>query len=364
MSLKFKLEPTMEFNEAVNDIIDSKDPRKFKDIINEFGQFIPKEIILDGRELMLLQKKVLKKMLANILQIFKLFGGKQFGPNNFNEEDWIESLNDFKYWNCIKFKGLINIFQALSEELRKKVLLLVGKKILFTSIEDNPRLIIHCIQKKFRGRECKLKIRRVMTNFDFNRSDLNVKLKILKNEFNATNDKTIVKPLDLEYDSSILCFGIPVLRKLDDSSNSLVIGHHFFNDKENRKIGTYLFSYCLEKNHYVNLPNFTFYTLVISCYPNSGNYGISTFRHTNKIGKFLNLIKFNSFKSSPKFISLYSTGENECSPIFFKQKDSKINIKYINVDYNQDDCICKNKRFMKLAENNLKYAFLDPRNPN
>ncbi|GBB98425.1 hypothetical protein RclHR1_03220018 [Rhizophagus clarus] len=142
MSLKFKLEPTMEFNEAVNDIIDSKDPRKFKDIINEFGQFIPKEIILDGRELMLLQKKVLKKMLANILQIFKLFGGKQFGPNNFNEEDWIESLNDFKYWNCIKFKGLINIFQALSEELRKKVLLLVGKKILFTSIEDSASIRI------------------------------------------------------------------------------------------------------------------------------------------------------------------------------------------------------------------------------
>ncbi|GBB98086.1 hypothetical protein RclHR1_31300001, partial [Rhizophagus clarus] len=164
------------------------------------------------------------------------------------------------------------------------------------------------------------------------------------------------KPLELEYDSSILCFGIPVLSKLDDSNNSLVIGHHFFNDKENRKIGSYLFSYCLEKNNYVNLPNFTFYTLVISNHPNSGNYGIPTFKHTNKIGKLFNLIKFNSLKSNPKFISLYSTGENECSPIFFKQKATEIKIKYINVNCNQD---CKG-----FTENNLKYAFLDPRNLN
>ncbi|GES95464.1 hypothetical protein GLOIN_2v1789541 [Rhizophagus clarus] len=100
---------------------------------------------------------------------------------------------------------------------------------------EDPKLIIHCIQKKFRKCECELKISWMIVgydiNFDFNRSDLNVKLKILKNEFNATNDKTIVKPLELEYDQynpSALCFGIPVLSKLDDSNNSLVIGHHFF----------------------------------------------------------------------------------------------------------------------------------------
>ncbi|RIA86848.1 hypothetical protein C1645_828626 [Glomus cerebriforme] len=49
VSLKFKLEPTMEFIEAVNDIIKSKDPRKFKEITIKFGQFISKEVILGGR---------------------------------------------------------------------------------------------------------------------------------------------------------------------------------------------------------------------------------------------------------------------------------------------------------------------------
>jgi hypothetical protein len=186
-------------------------------------------------------------------------------------------------------------------------------------------------------------------------------VRILKNDFKATNHQDITEPLDLENNPSVLCFGIPVLSKLDSSNNSLVIGYHFFNDKKkNQKIGTYIFSYCLEKNHCVNLPNFTFYTLIISNYPNSDNYGISTFQHTSKIRK---LFSFNFLKSSPKFFSLYTAGNNY-SPIFLKQKTNcKIKIKYVNVYCNQNDCICKSRRFRKL-ENNLKYAFLDPKNPN
>ncbi|PKY55869.1 hypothetical protein RhiirA4_475670 [Rhizophagus irregularis] len=211
--------------------------------------------------------------------------------------------------------------------------------------DEDPKLIIHCIQKKFRKRECKLKIMWMIVgydiNFDFNHSDLNVKLKILKNEFNVSNQQAITKQLGLEYyDSSILCFGIPVLSKLDRSNNSLVIGHHFFNDRENKEIETYIFSYCsycLRKNHYVNLPNFTFYTLIVSNYPNSDNYGISPFQHI-----------------------IYILQKNKYGPIFLKQKTSEIKIKYINVNGDQDDCICKCKKL----EDNLKYAFLDPKNPN
>ncbi|PKB97161.1 hypothetical protein RhiirA5_433623, partial [Rhizophagus irregularis] len=44
-------------------------------------------------------------------------------------------LNDFKYWSCIKFKDPVNVFQTLSEDLHKQVLLLVGKKILYTNTE-------------------------------------------------------------------------------------------------------------------------------------------------------------------------------------------------------------------------------------
>jgi hypothetical protein len=131
----------------------------------------------------------------------------------------------------------------LSEELRKQILSIIGKKILYTNVEDytyflfepgmyhtfklnipeniieilqhkdadcsifatvidknekdifncqilwppneDPKLIIHCIQKKFRKRECKLKVKWMIVgydvNFDFNYSDHhNVKLKILK----------------------------------------------------------------------------------------------------------------------------------------------------------------------------------------
>ncbi|PKY51788.1 hypothetical protein RhiirA4_469023 [Rhizophagus irregularis] len=451
MSLKFKLEPTKEFIEAVKDVIDSEEPRKFKDIINDFGQFIPKEVILGGRAYFIAREnseensgeyvkntdcqasnikieknssKTLNKSNSSKYQSFKLFGGKEVCSNNFNEPDWIESLRDFRNWSCIKFKDPVNIFQLLPKNLRRQILLLIGKKILYTNTEDctyylfepgmhhtfklnipenilkiihhkdadcnifatvidkkekdifncqvvwspneDPKLIIHCIQKKFRKRECKLKIRWMIIgydiNFDFNHSDLNVKLKILKNDFNSSDHQTIIKPLDLTYDSSALYFGIPILDKLDSSNNSLIIGHHFFND-ENEIIGSFIFSYCLKKNHFVNLPNFTFYTLIISNYSNSGNYGISPLQHTSKMRKLLNFIKSsNSLKPNPKFISLHST-KNKYRPILLKQKASEIKIKYINVNCDQNDCICKSKRFKKF-EDNLKYAFLDPRDSN
>ncbi|CAB4380549.1 unnamed protein product [Rhizophagus irregularis] len=104
-SLKFKLEPTTEFIEAVKDVIDSKDPRKFKDFINDFDQFISKEVILGGRAYFIanenskentsdhttniggqaLNSKIeakssnsLNKNNSSKYKSFKLFGGKQF----------------------------------------------------------------------------------------------------------------------------------------------------------------------------------------------------------------------------------------------------------------------------------------------
>ncbi|UZO11343.1 uncharacterized protein OCT59_002914 [Rhizophagus irregularis] len=276
MSLKFKLKPTIEFIEAVRNVINSNDPRKFKDVISEFGQFISKEIILGIQSLnMKCEKKYSKSSNTNYsskFKSFKLFGGKEACSNNFNETDWVESLKDFKYWSCINFKEPVNIFQLLPEDLRKQILSLTGKKILFTSVEDysykllesgsqlinipekfleilqckdsdcnifatvvdknekdifncqvvwppneDPKLLIHCIQKKFRKHECKLNIRWMIIgydiNFNFNNSEFNFKLKVLRNIFNASNHQTIVIPLELEYNPSVLCFGIPVLRE-------------------------------------------------------------------------------------------------------------------------------------------------------
>ncbi|CAB4481465.1 unnamed protein product [Rhizophagus irregularis] len=403
MSLKFKLEPTIEFIEAVKDVIDSKDPRMFKNIIKYFGQFIPKEVILGGRVYFIAREnseenvgEYATKMNGQASNIgIEKRSSKSLNKNNSSKYHNLRkqilslvgkrilftSIEDYSYKLPESGSQLINISENILEILQNKdadcniFATIIDKKekdvfscqIIWSPNED-PNLIIHCIQKKFRKCECKLKIKWMVVGydikFDFNHSDFNVKLKVLKNEFNISNQQAVIKQLNLEYDSSVLCFGIPVLSKLNSLKNSLVIGHHFINDRENRKVGTYIFSYCLEKNHYVNLPKFTFYTLIISNYPNTNNYGMTTFQQTSKIRKLLNFIKVNS-KLTSKFISLYSI-ENDYEPIFLKQKTSEIEVKHINVNSlncDQNDCICKSKG-IKGSENNLKYAFLDPKDSN
>ncbi|PKC09961.1 hypothetical protein RhiirA5_414962 [Rhizophagus irregularis] len=403
MSLKFKLEPTIEFIEAVKDVIDPKDPRMFKNIIKYFGQFIPKEVILGGRVYFIAREnseenvgEYATKMNGQASNIgIEKRSSKSLNKNNSSKYHNLRkqilslvgkrilftSIEDYSYKLPESGSQLINISENILEILQNKdadcniFATIIDKKekdvfscqIIWSPNED-PNLIIHCIQKKFRKCECKLKIKWMVVGydikFDFNHSDFNVKLKVLKNEFNISNQQAVIKQLNLEYDSSVLCFGIPVLSKLNSLKNSLVIGHHFINDRENRKVGTYIFSYCLEKNHYVNLPKFTFYTLIISNYPNTNNYGMTTFQQTSKIRKLLNFIKVNS-KLTSKFISLYSI-ENDYEPIFLKQKTSEIEVKHINVNSlncDQNDCICKSKG-IKGSENNLKYAFLDPKDSN
>src|SRR5207244_3284281 len=94
-------------------------------------------------------------------------------------------------------------------------------------LNEDPSVIIHCIQKEFKKRECKLKIRLMIIGYDIN-LDLNRPImNVQKHEFNASGCQSFKLDLD---DSTALCFGIPVLRKLDSSNNSLVIGHHFFRD--------------------------------------------------------------------------------------------------------------------------------------
>ncbi|PKY51613.1 hypothetical protein RhiirA4_468755 [Rhizophagus irregularis] len=332
ISLKFKLKSDPKFIEKVKDAIKSKNPRNFKKINEEFGHFIPQEVVLGGKAYFKksnISKKCSEEIstkyvisASNNIEIentsenlsknnnnskqecFKLIGRPQFNLNNFNEKTWVESLRDFRNWSCTKFKDPVSIFQPLPEDLRKQILLLVGKKILHMSTEDytyylvepgmrqafelkipvnileilqnkdsdcsifatvidkkekdifncqvfwpsneDPKLIIHCIQKKFKKRKCKLKIKWMIVgydiNFNFNHSDFNIKLKVLKYDFNASSHQAITRSLKLEYNPSVFCFGIPVLSKLDFSNNSLIIGHHFFND-ENRKIGSYIFAY-------------------------------------------------------------------------------------------------------------------------
>ncbi|GES95312.1 hypothetical protein GLOIN_2v1594955 [Rhizophagus clarus] len=420
VSLKFRTEPDPEFVKAVEDAIESKDLRRLKKITEEFGNFIPKEEVILGARAYFVDVNTgdSSKNYARYTNL-KLFGGKKFISKDFNESEWVSSLNEFRNWDCIKIKNPISIFYLLPEYLRRKILSLVGRKILYLSAESyeykliklgshnilelknipkdileilrdkvadcsifatvvdknivnddifncqvlwppnqDPKLIIHCIQKKFRECKCKLKVMLMIIgydiNFDFGRSDFNIQFKVERHDYNASNNQT--QKYLLESDSSI-CFGIPVLRKFDDSNSSLVIGHNFYNTRndENERTGLYTFSYCLKKNHFVYLPNFTFYTFTILNY-SSNHSGMSSLKHS----KFVRNIMTKRDSLRPKFISLYSTKENNCGPIFLKQKTSELNgvqIKYPKiVNCRDNNCICKKK----ILKDEFKYAYFDP----
>jgi hypothetical protein len=469
ISLEFSeyLEPTEEFKKEVEEAIKSKNPKRFKKITEKFGQFIPTKVILGGRAFVEGSKnsKEYSKEYANKTamslsagtsnnkaenstlyskintnssehEVFKVLGGESNYAKKFEEFDgeaWAQSLNDFRYWDCIKYKNPISIFQLLPNNLRKEIYLSVGKKILYLKTEvfdynssktggkfelrnipqniskifqdkeaecnifatvvdteetkrdtfswkilypsnenEHPRIIIHCIQET-QKRNYKLKVNWMIVgydiNFNFILSDFNIQLKVLEDYFEASTNKPSIdnkKILDFEHDEEILCFGIPVLRKFDFSNSSLIIGHHFYKVQEKNKIGRYTFSYCLNNNRHVVLPNFTFYTLIISNFPTSKAYGILPFERANKAEKLfrymfnkhslLKVTESNSSKSkfkslTPKYISLFSTGEDNCGPILLKQKFNEIKIKCIK-SREKEDCICK--------KNGLKCILFDP----
>ncbi len=150
------------------------------------------------------------------------------------------------------------------------------------------------------------------------------------------------------------------MTKLDSSNNSLVIGHHFFNAQEDDKIGACTFSYCLKNNNYVNLPNFTFYTLIILNYHVYNAHDMVPFDYSKLKKRPFIEINNNVTGSclNPKFISLYSTQKTNYGPIFLKQKSKKIKTKSIICE-DKTCFICKNKT-LEVSINNIKCVFFDP----
>lgn len=197
-----------------------------------------------------------------------------------------------------------------------------------------PSLIIHCVQKRFKPRQCKLKIGWMVIGYctDISSALLysDIQLKVLKTDFTHNQEMTKDVLLDFEYNSYItktpLCLGMPMLTKLDSSNYSLVIGHYFFNAQEENKTRVRTFSYCLKDDHCVNLPDFTFYTLSISNYSVNNSSDLISFYYPHLKKPY---IKVNDNTTTPKFISLYSTQKTKYGPIFFKQKTKLIKIKSI-----------------------------------
>ncbi|PKY49229.1 hypothetical protein RhiirA4_465110 [Rhizophagus irregularis] len=153
VSLKFSrsnlknLKLTSEFKNDLIDAIQSKDPKKFEKITQEYDN----SNSASGKigfgssnanvEVNFNNLKGTSKF-YNFNHI-KLLGGKHPDNENFDEKAWIESLKDYQNWDCIEFKNPISIFQLLSDDLpgdlqdlRKRTYKSIGKRILYTINED------------------------------------------------------------------------------------------------------------------------------------------------------------------------------------------------------------------------------------
>ncbi|CAB4415373.1 unnamed protein product [Rhizophagus irregularis] len=402
LKLNFEhLEPTQEFIKVVEKALSSKDPaEQFKQIVKDFGQFIPTEVILGGRvhfddfakSVKLSTEKsgeMSGKLSIEDLKIkmgsykyTKIIGGEQ--PDDIKNLDignWVGSLNNCRYWDCIEFRNPISIFQFLPKDSHERIIKSFGLKIHYSTIETCdlvleeyrkpinfklefptdikkiiknkdvnckifatvtditkskndfftcqvlcpsdgrlPSLIIHRVQnpfKIFKKRECKLHIGWMVIGYyrDFY-FDFSTRLKIQKNDFNAPDTDNLI-----EYDSKVpICLGTPVLSEYP-KNESLIIGYYYYVQEEMNKIKACTFAYCLEDRQLVNLPNFTFYTLIITNYHNHGTCDLITLRKKG----------YSNFNTeSPKFVSIYSAEQTDC--VFLKQRNGQIKIKKIGND--------------------------------
>ncbi|RIA88015.1 hypothetical protein C1645_827018 [Glomus cerebriforme] len=154
-SLKFNKENLVLTDDFKNDVINaiqSGDNRKFREITEEYGQFISTEVILGGRiyfrdDTISLANKVdeskegsvninvgshvklgsnssdsKKKSSFYSFDHMRLIGGAHPRGEGFDEKTWIESLKDYQNWRCIEFRNPISIFQFLPDDLRPDLL--------------------------------------------------------------------------------------------------------------------------------------------------------------------------------------------------------------------------------------------------
>jgi hypothetical protein len=307
-------------------------------------------------------------------ELMEIIGGSPPIEEVFDEKAWNISLEDHQTWSCIEFKNYINIFQLLSDDIYKEALESIGKRILRTIVIDydysldnperyqivklmnipdedlkiildkdadcdifatvvdddenskkvffncqilknpnaKPSIIIHGIQKEFQKRICKLKIGIMVIGYDidFNFIHSNISVELVNNTYNFKG----------ELITDNLFLGIPVLKNFNHLNYSITIGHNF--RKLNNELIIEPFSYCSENNcyHFSDLPQFTFYTIVIKNYSNI--YGSHTLEYPKK-----DEIKFND--KSPKCISMYFSEANSYLPVFINQKSEKVYLKHI-----------------------------------
>ncbi|GBB87407.1 hypothetical protein RclHR1_13880002 [Rhizophagus clarus] len=155
LKLKFEhLKATPEFIEVVENAISSEDPAEhYKQIIKDFGQFIPTEVILGGRVHFDDYTKSVRQAVSGNIKIkdlwkensnnysqrcTKIIGGEQPDDiENLDMGNWVNSLNkSYENWDCIEFCNPISIFQLLPKGLHERIIKSVGVKIHYSTIEN------------------------------------------------------------------------------------------------------------------------------------------------------------------------------------------------------------------------------------
>ncbi|EXX68660.1 hypothetical protein RirG_103140 [Rhizophagus irregularis DAOM 197198w] len=452
--LKFRehLEPTEEFIKDIKAAIESNDLEEYRKITEEYGQFIPTEVILGGRvyfkDVTMSSKSSATKSRQNSASVkfgplnlkvkvnssklkgkskfynfnnMRLLGGSHPEGEKFDEKYWIDSLKDYRNWECIEFKNPVSIFQLVPDTLCKMPFKSIGKRILYTCTEDcdyylnkfkkyrdfelklprnildiiqneeadcdifatvvdtedskniffncqilkpkaekgklvKPRIIIHGIQKKFQSRNLKLKIKIMVVGYDTDFNFILPNIEVIKKHHDSHDKRNFTSTTLSNHDlmtRNIPFFGIPILENLNNLNKSLIIGHNFRNVDNELKID--MFSYCAEKSCYVNLPNFTFCTLIIDD-PISNSYGSFSFEFSMlKKKPFVDLRKKFTSHLNPKYISLCLSNDNY-KPFFLKQKIEQIKIKYVDCNCGKTCFVCKNKtlRISSKDENNIE----------
>ncbi|GES80302.1 hypothetical protein GLOIN_2v1882318 [Rhizophagus clarus] len=221
-----------------------------------------------------------------------------------------------------------------------------------------PSIIIHGIQNEFRRCTYKLKIKIIVIGYDtdFNPTLPDTSVELIKNVYDPQNPCEFYSiPLKQKLhllEKNVPFFGIPVLESLE-LNESLIIGHNFCSDDNKYKID--IFSYCLKKKCYVNLPKITFCTFIISNHPPSSSYRSLSFNFQLLKNPFIDL---DTHSINPKLVSLYLLKDNDYKPIFLNQKIKQIKLKYLDCKCGKTCFICKNKK-VKVSKKEVGCVMFD-----
>ncbi|CAB5376192.1 unnamed protein product [Rhizophagus irregularis] len=324
-SLKFhkeNLKLTKEFENEVNYAIESKDPGEFKIITEKYGQFIPTEVILGGRVYFKNDKTSPKihnsKRKSNYIhpgdeniwieslkdyqnwiciEFKNPISILQLLPNDLYKEIY-KIIGKNILYTCIEnydyylYKPGLRGICVLRNMPQNILNVITNKEVdcdIFAAVIDTeedlngtffncqilhpsnvrPSVLVHAIQQQFQERKYELKIGIIFIGYDinFNHIASNISIQSKKFAYESQNQCMfdsipLEHNLDLMMKSNNPFMGISVLRSYDSSNKSLVIGHNFCKD-ENDKFKINIYSYCVKTNCYVNLPKFTFIHLLL-----------------------------------------------------------------------------------------------------